>query len=102
LIEKVATLEELGEITNYTKRTVVKFWAEWCQPCKKLAPHFEAAADKSTATFVEIDIENCEKKILDAYRIQSVPVVLYFNMDRFEVTAIEGRTSLQILKEIGE
>ncbi len=102
MIEQITTFDELANVTNSNKRTVVKFWAEWCQPCKKLAPHFKAASEKSAAVFVEIDIENCEKKILDAYGIQSVPAILYFNTDRFEIVTIEGRTSLQILKEIGE
>lgn len=102
MISEVTTLDELIEITNTNKRIVVKFWADWCQPCKKLAPHFEKAAEKSSALFVQIDIENCDKKILDAYSVQSVPTILYLNMNRYETVTISGRTSLKILKEIGE
>lgn len=102
MAKQIATLDELVEVTNNNKKVVVKFWADWCQPCKKLAPHFEKAAEKTDAAFVEVDIENCDKSVLEAYSIQSVPTLIYINMDRYEVVTLQGRTSLQILKEIGE
>ncbi len=102
-IRDVATLSELNDITQGNDSVVVKFWADWCQPCKRLKPHFDMAASKSSAIFVNIDIENCDAEILEKYGIRSVPTVLHFAaVGHYDFSVLKGRTSMQILNEIGE
>lgn len=101
-VRKISTLAELTEIMTYNDRVVVDLSApSWCVPCQRLAPHFSKAAEKSTAVFVEIDVEKADKAILDTYPTQSVPTVLYFQKG-YETVTLTGRTSLKLLKEIGE
>ncbi|QNN99265.1 thioredoxin [Streptomyces phage Faust] len=101
-VRKVSTLTELTEIMNDNDRVVVDLAApSWCVPCQRLAPHFAKASEKSDAVFVEIDIENADKQILDTYPTQSVPTVLYFQKGA-ETATLKARTSVALLKEIGE
>jgi len=58
---------------------VVDFWAEWCGPCKMMAPAFEQAAAQlePTARLGKLDTE-AEHDIAARYRIQSIPTIALF------------------------
>lgn len=100
--EKVTTLEELNDILDKNERVVIDLGApSWCIPCRRLSPHFNKASEKSSAVFVEIDIENCDNAINESYPVQTVPTVLYIRKG-YETVTLNSRTSVQILKEIGE
>lgn len=45
----------------YFKTIKVDFFAEWCGPCKAIAPYFtQLAAEYKEITFLKVDIEKCE------------------------------------------
>jgi thioredoxin 1 len=94
----VTTLSDLESILDNNPRVVVSFGApSWCVPCRRLAPHFSAVAQKSSATFVEVDVDESED-IRNKYQIQSVPTVLLF--EKNSVKPVLGRTTVQLLREI--
>jgi putative thioredoxin len=55
---------------------VIDFWAEWCQPCKLLAPLLEKLADEYQGKFILAKVET-EKlpEIASAFGVQSIPAV---------------------------
>lgn len=56
---------------------VIDFWAEWCGPCKQLAPVLEKLADEYKGRFIlaKVDIEKAQQ-IAQAFGIQSIPLVV--------------------------
>jgi len=58
---------------------VVDFWAEWCGPCKMMAPAFEQAAAQlePTARLAKLNTET-EQDIAARFRIQSIPTIAIF------------------------
>jgi thioredoxin len=58
---------------------VIDFWAEWCGPCKMMAPQFEAAAKelKGKVNFGKVDVD-AESDLAGRFEIMSIPTLLFF------------------------
>lgn len=97
---KVGSLKTLNDVIDSNDAVVVSFTApSWCVPCQRLKPHFRAAAEKSKALFVEIDIDEYPE-IADAFQVMSVPTIYLYRHGEFFDT-IHGRTAVAILNEVG-
>lgn len=61
---------------------VVDFYADWCPPCKKLAPVMEevAAEFDGKVDFYKVNVDNAQE-VARAYGISSIPTVLFIPVD---------------------
>ncbi len=58
---------------------LVDFWAEWCGPCKMMAPQFKAAAAQLPGVrFVKVDTEAAPRSGM-RHRIRSIPTLVLFH-----------------------
>lgn len=77
---KHVTAENFDEMISAPgKKTLVDFFAVWCNPCKMLGPMLEEMADTLPAhnEIVKLDIdENAE--IARKYKVMSVPTLILF------------------------
>ncbi|WP_057769267.1 thioredoxin [Lactobacillus selangorensis] len=77
---------------------VVDFWAEWCPPCKMMAPILEeldtAYGDRLTIAKLNVDHN---QNIAEQYGIQSIPTLLVFKNGKAseKVTGFYPKTKLQ-------
>jgi thioredoxin len=67
------------ELTQDDKPMIVDFWAEWCGPCKMIAPLLdEIAREKAGAVKVaKVNIDD-NQSLSFKYNIQAIPALLFF------------------------
>lgn len=72
---------------------IIDFWAEWCMPCKELAPVLESAALalKRKVKFAKVNVEGNDK-LTQRFLIMSVPTLIFFKKGQ-EVNRINGLVS---------
>jgi len=66
-------------VVKSTKPVMVDFWAEWCGPCRMIAPIVEEISKEYSerALVVKCDVDN-SPGVAAKYGIRNIPTVLYF------------------------
>jgi thioredoxin 1 len=79
--------------------TLVDFHADWCGPCRMLAPVLEQVAKdvKGKAVVAKVDIDS-EQKTASHFQITSVPTMILFK-DGKEVQRLIGLRTADVVKE---
>ena len=72
------TFEE--EVIKSDVPVLVDFWAEWCAPCKIIAPIVEELATEfdGRVKFAKLDVDG-NPKVATTYGIRGIPTLLIFN-----------------------
>lgn len=80
--EKIATVDTQSfesDVLNSDQPVLVDFWAEWCQPCKLLAPHVDTVADQfaEKVKVGKLDTDS-NRDTAVKYGISAIPTVIVF------------------------
>ena len=93
------TDQDFEEIVLKSDKVVLlDFWAEWCTPCKKIAPILEliASENKSKVKVVKINID--EYPITSTkYAVMSIPTLLVFKDGEVVQKIVGGASKLKLM-----
>ena len=81
------------DVLGSSKPVLVDFWAQWCTPCRMLAPTVEAVAERfrDSANVVKLNVDD-NPSTAQRYGIKGIPTLILFREGK-EVERVVGATS---------
>ena len=90
-------------ILQNKKPALVDFWAEWCQPCKMLAPTVEEIADEydGQVLVTKLNVDD-NPATATKYGIRGIPTLLLFKGGQVVQQLVGVKTKAEIKKVIDD
>lgn len=87
------------EVVNSETPVLVDFWAEWCGPCKMIAPIVEELAEEfdGKIKFTKLDVDSNPQSAMN-FGIRGIPTLLIFH-DGKPVDQVVGAVPKSVLKK---
>ncbi|WII70576.1 thioredoxin [Bdellovibrio sp. 22V] len=93
------TKENIKDTVEKNQLVIIDFWAEWCGPCKRFAPIFDAVANKhSDVVFAKVDTE-AQQELAANFEIMSIPTLMVIKEGHI-IFAQPGALPEDVLEEI--
>jgi thioredoxin 1 len=96
-----ATFDE--EIAGSAEPILVDFWAEWCGPCKTVAPLLDEIADEHTGKIriAKLNVDD-EPEIAQRFGVMSIPTMIVFQGGEPALRMVGAKGKGQLLQELSE
>ena len=101
---KAVTDKDFTEVVlQHDKPVVVDFWAEWCGPCRLVAPVLEEIAEKhgDKITVVKLNVDE-NPETAAAYRVTSIPTLNVYSGGEVVKQVIGAQPKARLLGHLEE
>jgi len=92
-VHKISTSDELDAVLKANKCVVIDHYADWCPPCRAIAPVFSQLADqhavKGQLAFAKVNVDHV-RGVAAKYGVQAMPTFIPFVNGRPQSVTVEG------------
>ena len=92
-----------ADVLASSQPVVVDFWAEWCGPCKMIAPVLEEIAREQSGkiTIGKLNVDD-NPDTARRYEVMSIPTLMVFNNGSLEKRLVGARSKGQLMAELAQ
>ena len=89
------------EIGKHKEVLMVDFWAEWCQPCRAIAPALEELAQESkgSVSLAKVNVDD-NPQLAARYGVRSIPTILFMKNGKVMDQVIGAVPKSQMKKKL--